>query len=261
MATVNKKKKVKKKNNTVKKNKKASKKIKILILLFIAVGLWIYLLKSPLFQITEIKITGNKQITEAEIYELSGIRNGKNIFSIWSKIINIKLKENNYIKDVTIKKKLPGTVEINIEEREKEFQIKNEEAYIYIDEQGYILEINQPAIELITLKGLDFQEYNIEELKRLPKEHLEKLENILRIKEKFKNIELENEITYIDVSNDEYTVYLEKLSKTIHLGDASNLNNKMLYVKALLKQEEGKKGQIFINGNLNEGFKPYFRED
>ena len=39
-----------------------------------------------------------------------------------------------------------------------------------------------------------------------------------------------------------------------------NLKERMYYVKAILDQEVGHRGTIYVNGNLNEGFTPYFSE-
>ena len=65
----------------------------------------------------------------------------------------------------------------------------------------------------------------------------------------------------IDISNKEdYTVYLENEKKTIHFGDASNLSNKILYVKAMIDSEKDIEGEIFVNGDLNNKFRPFFRE-
>ena len=53
---------------------------------------------------------------------------------------------------------------------------------------------------------------------------------------------------------------LEAEKKKIYLGDTSNLSNKMLYILAIIEQEKGKDGDIFVNGDLNNKFQPYFRE-
>ena len=71
---------------------------------------------------------------------------------------------------------------------------------------------------------------------------LEKIENIA------KKIQIE----------DEYILKLENEGININLGNASNLKDKMYYVSAILKQEAENKGTINANGNLNEGFLPYF---
>ncbi len=34
----------------------------------------------------------------------------------------------------------------------------------------------------------------------------------------------------------------------------------MLYVQSIIEKEKKKKGDIFVNGDLNNGFNPYFRE-
>ena len=34
----------------------------------------------------------------------------------------------------------------------------------------------------------------------------------------------------------------------------------MLYILAIMEQEDGKEGDIYVNGDLNNKFQPYFRE-
>ena len=76
-----------------------------------------------------------------------------------------------------------------------------------------------------------------------------------------KEYELQEKITSINIANkNEYSIYLEEEKKRIHLGDNSNLSNKMLYANAIIEKEKGKAGEIFANGELNNKFKVYFRE-
>ena len=72
---------------------------------------------------------------------------------------------------------------------------------------------------------------------------------------------LDKEVTNIDISNrNEYIIYLEQENKYVHLGDSSNLSNKMLYVVAILEKEKENPGDIFVNGDFNNKFQPYFRQ-
>ena len=64
----------------------------------------------------------------------------------------------------------------------------------------------------------------------------------------------------INTIESDYSIYMEEERKTVHLGDASNLSNKILYVMAILEQEKDVEGEIFANGDLNNGFRIYFRE-
>lgn len=260
------KKKIKTSRQNSKQRKTEKKRIKkrnfslLLILIILLVGgISAYLLTSPSFSIQEILINGNSKLSSQQISGLAEIKNGDNIFSKLSIAMKVKLKQNGYIEDVEINKIYPNKIEINVTERKQQFQIKTEaEGYIYIDEQGYILEYAMDKLELPTIIGMDITINNVETLHRLGEEDLDKMENILQIREQCKNIEIADKITQYEVIN-EYIINLESTGIAINLGDATNLKNRMYYVNAILKQEEGNKGVIYVNGDLNEGFSAYFR--
>lgn len=39
--------------------------------------------------------------------------------------------------------------------------------------------------------------------------------------------------------------------KTVYLGDASDINTRMLYLKGILEEEKGTEGDVIINGEMN----------
>ena len=48
-----------------------------------------------------------------------------------------------------------------------------------------------------------------------------------------KENELDSKISFINIKNkNEYVLYLEEENKKVHLGDNTNLSNKMIYVVA-----------------------------
>ncbi|MBQ2835719.1 MAG: FtsQ-type POTRA domain-containing protein [Clostridia bacterium] len=243
------------------KTKRKSRKLSIILIftILLAVGICAYLLTSPRFNIQEISINGNSKLSSQQISGLAEIKNGDNIFSKLSIVMKVKLKQNGYIEDVEVNKIYPNKVEINVTERKQQFQIKTEsEGYIYIDEQGYILEYAKDKIDLPVIIGMNITINKLDTVHRLGEEDLEKMENILQIREQCKNIEIADKITQYEVS-DEYIINLENDTIVINLGDATNLKNRMYYVNAILKQEVGNKGVIYVNGDLNEGFSAYFR--
>lgn len=241
-----------------KKRKKRKKILRKIIILVITLGIIVFLTTSPTFKIQEISVKGNEQLDKEKILEIADLKIGDNIFIKNGKILEVKLKQNGYVESVKINKFYPSKIEIEISERQKQFQIKTEtEKYIYIDEQGYILEKTDNKLDVPIITGMEINETEIQNQKRLEEKNLNKMENILQICEEFKKIEIENKITQIDLEN-EYVIYLENEGLTINLGNASNLKNRMYYVNAILKQESGNSGIIYVNGNLNEGFMPYF---
>lgn len=230
----------------------------IVILLTLITAICIYLLTSQNFKIQIIEIQGNQQLTNEEIHELSQIKVGDNIFATLEVVAKVRLKENGYIQDIKLKKTYPNKITIEITERQKSYQVLAETGcYIYIDEQGYILDYSLNKLEIKTITGMEITEEKIEETKRLGENDLEKMEKVLHINHEADKIGIKDQIELIETRN-EYIIHLKEDKIIINLGDATNLNDRMFYVKAILKEENGNSGIIYVNGNINEGFIPYF---
>lgn len=248
------------------KRKINKKKVAIFItkwtsIIALIVGGMIFLTTTPIFNIKNIKIVGNNQVTYDQILSLSELSKDTNIFKNSKSNIEKNIKRNTYINNVTIKRRLPDTIEITVEEKQKMFMLKFVNGYAYIDNQGYILEIVNKKTDLPILKGYSTSEDEISEGNRLCSDDLEKLENSIKIMQAVKEVGIEYKITNIDIANKkEYSLYIESQKKKIYLGDASNLTDKMLYAKAILESEKKNEGEIFLNGDLNNKFQPYFRE-
>ena len=242
-----------------KKKRKQRKSKLILIAVILVIGvISAYLLTSPSFAIQEISIKGNTQLSTQKITQIAEIQRGDNIFSKIGIILKVKLKQNGYIQDAKINKIYPNKLEIEVIERQKQFQIKLEtQGYIYIDEQGYILEYGVDKLVIPTIIGMDIKQTDVGILDRLEERDLIKMENILQIREQCKVIEIADKVTQIQVK-DEYIISLENDGISINLGDCTNLQNRFYYANAILKQEAGNKGTIYVNGNFNEGFSAYF---
>ena len=251
------------KQREIENKKRKKRKVLLVFIMTILVigGICTYLLVSPSFNIQEIIIKGNTKLSNQKINELAEIKKGDNIFSKLGIVMKVKLKQNGYIQDAQIRKIYPNKIEIEITERNKQFQIKTEsEGYIYIDEQGYILEYATDKLQIPTIIGMDITENDVGIRHRLDEKDLNKMENVLQIREQCKSIEIAEKITQIQVK-DEYIVSLENEGITINFGNATNLKNRMYYVNAILKQEAGNKGTIYVNGNLNDSFSAYFSAD
>ena len=228
--------------------------ISISILLVIALGGTIYYLTTPVFNITDIKIYGNEKNSAETYISLSKIDLGTtNIFAITNNSINKNIKENPYVEEVKLERKLPNTIELYITEREVSYQIKYSDRYIFLDNQGYILEISEEKKDVPVIEGFSTIKGNINVGQRLLEEDLIKLNVVAKFINHCKYNAIENKITDIDVTEDtNYIVYFKKDKKTVYLGDASNLNERLSLLKTILTNEKDKEIEIFMNGNLNE---------
>lgn len=248
------------KQKQIEKKKRKTKKIKLILIIIILLigGISAYLLTAPTFVIQQISVKGNSQISSEKIRALAEIKKGDNIFSKLGIVMKVKIKQNGGIEDVQINKIYPNKVEIQVKERIKQYQIQTESGgYIYIDEQGYIFGQGTEKIEIPTIIGMDITENDVSALKRLTEKDLNKMENILQIREQCKSLEIADKITQIEVKDD-YIIILGNEGITINLGDGTELKNRMFYVGGILKQEAGNRGTIYVNGNLNEHFSAYF---
>ena len=235
--------------------------LKILVLTGIIVGAIVFATCSPIFNIADIEVVNNNRLSSETIISLSGISKEQNIFSFISAKVSDNIKQNAYIEDVKIKRIIPNKVQIEVQEREPKFSIPVLGEFAYINTQGYILEITQNELNLPVIYGINTPEDQVQVGSRVNEEDLGSLETILRIMSVMNDNSLYDKVTNIDISDkNDYIIYMQDEKKTIHLGDASNLNNKMLYIIEILEKEKDVEGDIFVNGDLNNNFKVYFRE-
>lgn len=261
----NRKKKIKKVSNIKKVKKQQSKlrniTIKICFIILIIIVLFIILASTEVFNVKEISVSGVDKLTQNEIISFSKIEIGENTFKInFNKTKNL-IKENPYVEEVSIKRKFPNKIEINIKERNVKYMLQLAESYIYIDGQGYILEISKEKKEVPILLGILTDLSNIDTGNRLTKEDLIKLNTVNKIVGTCKNYEIYLLLTKIDITDESsFVLYFESEGKISYIGDASDLNTRILWTKTIIEQNLEKRGKIFVNMDLNEK-KPYFREE
>lgn len=262
----------KKKKNSSKsvKNKKQPNKskiknkkfgfVKVLLIMIIIIVLTILICSSSLFNINTITVTGNEKLSDNKVISASGLQLHTNIFKFNKSKTISNIKENAYIEEVSLKRKLPNKVEIDIKERVATYMLQFADSYVYINNQGYMLEISNEKLEVPVLVGFTTDLSNITAGNRLNKEDLEKMNTVIKLYEIAKINDLASLITKIDISNDKnYTIILEAEGKTVYLGDGSDLNARMIHLITILDATKGKKGEIFLNVDLNSQ-KTYFRE-
>lgn len=244
-----------------KKIKKIKRIIKWTSLILIIGGGTAFALISPIFNINQIEVLNNSRISTDTIISLSGLNNETNIFRFFSSSIEGKIKENSYIEEVTIKRKLPNKIQIEVVERTPRFCVQVLNSLAYINSQGYILEVGENALNLPIIKGIETPEENIVAGNRLEENDLIRLEEILKIMNVAKDNNLDERIKSIEITNkNEYILNIQKEGKIVYLGDTSNLSTKMVYLQGILEDCKDKEGTIYLNGDFNQKFKPYFAE-
>ena len=258
-------KKTKKNTNKIQKTKKRPKtkkkniKLKIVkwifLLALLATAIILFLLSS-VFNITYIVVENNKKISEQEIVNLSGLVKNENMFKTTNKKIKEGIKQNPYIEDVVITRELSGKVKLKVIERTPTYMIKFANGYAYINNQGYILEISEEALQLPIITGFKTSSEEIKAGNRLVVDDLKELENVIKIMETAKNTSIADIITEIDISNsNNYKLVIASEGKTVQFGDLNNINVKILKIEYILEQEKGREGEIYFQNTEKAVFR------
>lgn len=224
--------------------------VKIVICVAMFIGLIAYGFTSPMFNITEIEVIGNEKFEKDEYVNLSGLKLNNNIFNFRKSIVIGSIKQNAYVENVIVKRKLPNRIEIQITERKVNYLIELEnEEFAYINSQGYILEKSKDKLPLTIITGVSTDIQNIIEGNRLNNEDLERLQDVIKIKDSINNAKINKELNKINVkSKTNYILTFEKEAKNVEIGGINdNLSSKMLYLKFVLDEQEGVPGTIYLN--------------
>lgn len=237
----------KRKNPKKKKNLKFVKWIIIIILFILAVTLF---MMSSIFNIKQIVVINNSKITSGEIISLSKLTTGINMFKTTNRSIRNGIKESAYVEDVKIKRNVNGTVTLDIKERKPTYMLKFENTYVYINNQGYMLEISETSLEVPIITGFSTSNEEIKVGNRLNVDDLNKLDDVIKIIEASKNSPLVNIITEIDITNSfNYKLTIASENKIVQFGDLSNANIKLQMAGKIINEEKDKIGEIYFREN------------
>ncbi len=188
---------------------------------------------SPVFAVKEIKAEGASHFTTSELCELIGLSTGDNLFLFSKSRAEKTLEESAYIADAKLSAKLPDTMVIQVKERKVRGYVPYMGSYLYIDEEGRVLEVQNVYHEALPLvKGLSFSSFTEGEI--IPVENPEALDVVLRISQMMEKYELLDLVVEIDVSNPE-DIYAYVNQVQIHLGNMENGDMKIKYMAEIMK--------------------------
>ena len=233
----------------------------MLLLIVLLIGGCVYFILSPVFNVKSIEVVDNNKISSEQIVSMTEISLNTNTFKFSPKEVRNKLLKNPYIEDVKVSRNiLNNSVKVTIKERTATLMLEYGNSYVYINNQGYILEISPIKLDTPIIKGYVTPLEEVKPGNRLNKDDLERLEVVLRIIESAQSAGIENIITQIDIKNKkDYVLTIESEDKTIYLGTCSDLSTQMLYIKEMIQREKGIEGEFFVDMDLNSG-NPVFRE-
>lgn len=200
------------------------------LLLLLAAGI----LFSPLFLVKEIRVEGNSHFTASALSEKIGLSVGDHLLLFSGGRAEKTLKQEPYIADAALTMELPDTMVIRVQERKVRGYVPYMGAYLYIDDAGRVLDVQDACHEALPLvRGLIFDSFTKGEV--IPVQNPEALDSVLRISQLMEKYELLDLVVEIDVSDPE-DIYAYVNQVQIHLGNMKNGDTKIRYMAEVMKK-------------------------
>lgn len=242
-----------------KKRKKKHYFLRFLVFVLICVGIYLFL-TSSYFDVEAVTVKGCRYYTEEEVASMSGWKKGRNIlFSPGISEIEENLSRDPYFKEVSVKRKLPDTLEITVTERTQTAAFAYGDRYVIIDDEGIVLRKTDVAPELTLLTGLTISRMDPGEMVEA-----EESENLKTTLEMLKSME-EGDLFFkrIEVSKVTIKAYIydhlvvsgtpREITKSIENGDLQKVVSRLI--------DEGiSRGTISTGGEGYMSFSPELTE-
>lgn len=188
-------------------------KNRIALLAFLIIFLFLTFLILKQITIKNIVLIGNKNLTEKNIRDLIGVKEGSSAILPFSKTIYERLKKSPWVKEATVRKDLNGTLTIYIREATPVAILQFEDKAYLIDEDVNILEelenLSEDKIFLPVIK--DIQPKN--------KETLAEAVNLVVFIAKNKVIPMNERLYITGKFPDDITLHINNLSIIVGKGD------------------------------------------
>ncbi|MGN0289199.1 MAG: cell division protein FtsQ/DivIB [Lachnospiraceae bacterium] len=203
------------------------------------------------YTIKTIIVEGNIHYTNDEIIE-KVIENGLDHNSLY---LSLKYRNKDisgipFVEKMSVSILSADTIKITVYEKSVAGYVEYLGKYMYFDKDGIIVETSDAKTEGIPqITGLSFDYVILHE--RLPVENESIFQSILDITQLLAKYEISTNKIYFD-KNEEMTLYFKDIR--VRLGDISNIDDKIVRLKAILPQLEGEKGVLRME-NYDESTK------
>jgi len=227
-----------------KKKKWTSGRVTVIICAVIA--LLIALLFTPLFNVTEITVSGNERVSTEALIEASGIYRGVNTLKANLGQARKRISTIAYIDTVKVERRFPGRVVITVTESQEAAYLPFIGNYVGIDAKGKILEIKPKGtvVDRPVVLGVTISEFNIGSIVKTPQE--EQFAVMCQMLKQMEINQLTSGIAQVDVTDlNDIRMYLTN-HIAITFGSTDNLNYKLSFLKSVITSPDlsGQQGGV-----------------
>lgn len=218
-----------------------------MVLLGVLIGGYWYVIKN--YTVTTSYVEGNVHYTEEEILNMvmTG-RYGNNSLFLSLKYRNKSISGVPFVEKMDISVIDPHTIKVEVYEKALAGYVEYLENYMYFDKDGIVVECSEEqtrGIPLVT--GLHFDHVVLYE--PLPVENKDIFKSILNITQLVNKYDLFIDKIYFG-SDDTLTLYFDEVK--VALGEATDLDEKLMKLQYMLPELEGKSGTLRMENYTEE---------
>jgi cell division protein FtsQ len=183
---------------------------------------------SDFFQITSLKIEGNRMTSKEQIAALSKVDIHSNLMAIKVSEVKSLLESHPWIAGVDISRDWPNRLVITVKEKKPVALLSRDSGLFYLDNKGMIIAAAAPSQELDfpVITGLNNFSFNPAGGNQVP-ESLQQCMTLLKLADRNNIILPEQNISEIHISrNEELILYLLERAFPIYLGKDGDISTR-----------------------------------
>lgn len=202
-------------------------------------GIYRYIITA--YKVTTVYVDGNVHYTNEEVMEMvMGGRYGNNSLYLAAKYKDKGIEGVPFVEKMDVNILSPDTIRISVYEKALAGYVEYLGRYMYFDRDGIVVESSEERTSGIPqVTGLKFDYVVLNDY--LPVENDEIFKRILDITQLLNKYELMADKIFFD-STYELTLFFDGIRVT--LGSDSNIDQKIIHLKNILPNLEGKKGTL-----------------
>lgn len=244
-----------------KRRRRGNMTLYYLMIFAISIVILYVLSRTVFFKVENYEITGNSRYTEAEILAAGRLTDSENLYNIDLSATEKKIKNTLiYIDDVSVSRKIPDTIEIEVTEAD-EFACCQYEGnrYAIISRNGRLLQTEQADADesLLQIYGLDLIDVSLgDEFTSSDENKKSIIMNLLDVIDEL----CPDEIDYIDITDrTDITMSYGNGRIIIDFGSSLDYEYKMRYLITIIRDslDSDASGQlIYISSSSGVSFIP-----
>jgi len=222
----------------------------VFILLILFIGM-ISLLCSPIFSVSQVQVSGNVYMSQAEVIRIAGLADKVNIFRLTTSAVQNKLCKDLRIEQATVQRTFPSTIKIQIIERKPIALVACEYGFLEVDKNGMVLAVHKtitdmqvPIMTGIVLKDLYIGDTVVDSACLNVLEYLAQLDETSV-----------NQISEVHIAAFDQIVAYTRNSVQIRLGSTDRLSEKAKATQEFIQNMKSMKQTIeYIDFNFTAPF-------